>query len=549
MTIVDAPPEPVTALENPAAGRTARAWRWTADHRWGIAAMCAVLVVAGVAQATNMYGAPQRADDEGTYVAQAWAVLHWHTLAHYTYWYDHPPLGWLVMSLWFALTGGLGHAPSSVDAGRQFMLVTQEISAALLYLLCRRLGFARWTSVLAVLVFSMSPLALWYHRMVYLDNVGTPFVLAAFVLALSPRRHLSALAASGLCFGMAVLCKETYLLLLPALAWQVWRTADRRTRAFAVSTAATMFVLTGAMFVLYAALKGELVPGRGHVSLVGSIEWQLGGRASTGSVLSSGSRGNQVLTGWLSADPWLLGAGVLALPFAYGRRSTRAVAVALTIEALTLLRPGYLPIPFVISALPFAAVAAANAVDTLWRWQPARARVGDRRWRPLADGAQALRGAAGSSGSVALRATGPLLAVACLAVGAAGVGPAWARGDRGLLVANEDAPYLAAQQWITAHVPRYDRVLVDDSLWLDLVRHGFPANQVVWFYKLGTDPSVQRRFPKGWRDFQYIVVSDTVRGSVAGRAWLKEALQHSTPVASWGTGPLRVVIDRIEAPS
>ena len=534
--------------QRPAAFRVAgRAAGWVTAHRSGITAVAMALVVSGVAQAVNMYGAPQRADDEGTYVAQAWAVVHWHTLAHYTYWYDHPPLGWLVMALWFAVTGGVSHAPSAVDAGRQFMVVTQEVSALLVYVLCRRLHMARWTSVLAVLIFSLSPLAIWYHRMVYLDNIGMPFVLAAFVLALTPRRQLSALAASGVCFGMAVLCKETFLLLLPALAWQVWRSADKRTRAFAVSTAATMFVLTGAMFVLYATLKGELLPGKGHVSLIGSIEWQLGGRASTGSVLAATSRGHQLLTGWLSVDPWLLAFGLVALPVAWARRSTRGVAAALTIEGLTLLRPGYLPIPFVIGMLPFAAVVGAGAIDTLWSWRPAGVLERARARIPVGDGVRMLRGAAGSTGALALRAVGPVLALVVLAAGAVAAGPAWARSDRGLFTANEDAPYLEAQHWITAHVPRYDRVLVDDSLWLDLVNHGFPANQVVWFYKLGTDPGVQHKFPHGWRDFQYIVSTDTVRGSVGGRRWLADAMAHGTPVASWGSGPLRVVVDRLDA--
>ncbi|HZU80363.1 MAG TPA: hypothetical protein VE991_10650, partial [Acidimicrobiales bacterium] len=121
----------------------------------GLAAVSAVLLISAWAQASNMYGAPQRRDDEGTYVAQAWAVMHWHVLAHYTFWYDHPPLGWIIMAGWFAVTGGLHSAPSAVDAGRQFMFFVQELNAALLYLLARRVGMARWTSALAVVAFSV----------------------------------------------------------------------------------------------------------------------------------------------------------------------------------------------------------------------------------------------------------------------------------------------------------------------------------------------------------------------------------------------------------
>ena len=560
---VPAPPtlpgaEPLAPLfSRPSARR--RLGDWLRAHRAGVTAVAVVLMVSGVTQALGMYGAPQRADDEGTYVAQAWAVLHWHTLAHYTYWYDHPPLGWMVMAAWFGLTGGISHAPSAVDAGRQFMVVVQEVSAVLLYVLGRRVGLARWTATLAGLAFSVSPLALSFHRMVYLDNIGTPFVLGAFVLALTPRRHLSSLAASGLCFAVAVLCKETFLLLAPALAWQLWRTSDRRTRAFAVSMAATVFVLTGATYILYAALKGELLPGKGHVSLVGAIEWQLGQRAASGSVLDNASRGHQTLASWLGRDPWLLGGGLVLLPIAYARRSTRAIALAFTLEGLAVLRPGYLPIPFVIGALPFAALVGAAAVDTLWQWRPGpaasparvveRLRAGGRgalHPRPSMQARPARGRATGDRGVLSVRLAGPVLAVSIVAMSVVGAGPSWARADRGLFTAREDAPYLAAQHWVESHVPRYDRVLVDDSVWLDLVTHGFPSNQVVWFYKLGTDPGVQRRFPGGWRDFQYIVSSDTMRGAVGGRAWLGSALQHSTAVVSYGSGPLRVVIRHVD---
>src|SRR4029453_7808458 len=114
------------------------------------------------------------------------AVLHWHTLAHYTYWYDHPPLGWLLLAAWTGLTGGLSRTASAIAAGREFMLVAQLVSAGLLYGLERRLGLRRAAAAAGVLLFTLSPLALSFHRDVYLDNIATPLVLAAFLLALSP---------------------------------------------------------------------------------------------------------------------------------------------------------------------------------------------------------------------------------------------------------------------------------------------------------------------------------------------------------------------------
>lgn len=176
-------------------------------HRASIALLLGLLTAVAVVHATGMARAPQRVDDEGTYVAQAWAVQHWRTLGHYTYWYDHPPLGWLLLAAWTSLTGAFGRATTAVAASREFMLAVQLLSAALLYGVARRLGLRRAAAAGAVLAFSLSPLALGMHRAVYLDNIATPLVLAAFLLALSPTHRLAAHATGGLCLGAAVLVK------------------------------------------------------------------------------------------------------------------------------------------------------------------------------------------------------------------------------------------------------------------------------------------------------------------------------------------------------
>lgn len=58
-----------------------------------------VLAVTAAVLVVGLEGNPQRIDDEGTYAAQAWSVFHLGGLTHYTYWYDHPPLGWIQIAL------------------------------------------------------------------------------------------------------------------------------------------------------------------------------------------------------------------------------------------------------------------------------------------------------------------------------------------------------------------------------------------------------------------------------------------------------------------
>ena len=188
-------------------------------------------------------------------------------------------------------------------------------------------------------------------------------VIAAFVLAWDPRRRLWAFAGSGACFAFTVLCKETTLVLMPAVLFAVVQNADRRTRAYCATLFAAAFALVGGFYPLYATLKGELLPGPGHVSLLGYAFVQLYTRKASGSVFNAQSLAttHQVVLHWLNLDPWLLLAALALLPIALLRRSTRAIAIALLIQMAIVLKPGYLPNMYVVGMLPFAALVVPGA--------------------------------------------------------------------------------------------------------------------------------------------------------------------------------------------
>jgi Dolichyl-phosphate-mannose-protein mannosyltransferase len=508
-------------------------------HGTSLAILLGLLVVVAVVHAIGMDHAPQRVDDEGTYVAQAWAVQHWRTLAHYTYWYDHPPLGWLLMAAWTAATGAFSRASSGVAAGREFMLAVQLVSAGLLWVLARRLGLRRPAAAGAVLLFALSPLALSFHRAVYLDNVATPFLLAAFVLVLSPSHRLAAHAGAGLCFAAAVLAKETSLLLLPALVWQYWQVNDQRTRRYSLAVAASLFVLLVITYPLYALLRGELLPGPSHVSLFDAIRFQLAGRASGGSPLNPDSVNRHTLDLWLGMDPWLLAGAAVLIPAGLWIRRLRPATAAFAVLALMALRPGYLPIPLVIAMLPFAGLLVAGVADAAFGWRPAAAAESD-----AAGPSRAATGhARGARGGLAV---GPVLVAVCLIAAAVVVAPRWWQKDHDLMTVDHDAPFRQAEGWITDNVPHKGRLLVDDSLWVDLVERGYPPGQVVWFYKLDTDQDVRARYPRGWRDFDYVVSAATLRAFPDRLPQVAEAVRHSRVVASFGRGAERVEIRKIQ---
>jgi Dolichyl-phosphate-mannose-protein mannosyltransferase len=502
-----------------------RAGWWAAAHWQSIALLTVLLVGAGFVHGTGMFGWPARFDDEGTYVSQAWSLQHYGALSHYTYWYDHPPLGWMFIALWRELSSGWDHAPNAVANGRELYLGINLVSCALVFVIARRMRLSRLAGAVAVTLFAICPLGVEYQRLVTLDNMAVMWALAAFALALTPRRRLWAFALAGACCAVAVLCKEYALLLVPAVAYAACQNSDRRTRGFCVALFASLFVLLGSMYVLFALLKGELVAGPGHVSLEDGIRFQLFERASSGSVFDPHSLSRQTVDGWLSLDRLLLTAAAVATLPALVIRRTRAAAIAFAIQLAMIMRPGYLPALFVTGLLPFAALVVAGTGDALSRWRPSR--------MPLA---------------------GPAVALALTAAGVVVAAPPWAAADRQRMTVDEDAPMTAAQQWLLAHVNRRSRVITDNNIWLDLIERkfgssrqpgGFYSDRVVWYWKLDLDPAVQRRFPGGWRDFDYVVSSEYVRSTIKLVPQTGEAIRHSRVVAQFGRGPKRVEIRRI----
>ena len=484
-------------------------------------ALLAALVTTVLAAGAR--GWPAFGDDEGTYVAQAWAVRIQGALSHYTYWYDHPPLGWLQLSAWQAVLGPV--VPGDAVAEARLLVVPYAVSSVLLVgLLARRLGLARPTAVAAALVLVLSPLGLTSLRAVTLDLLGLPWLLLAFVLALSPRRSLWAHAGAGLAFAAAVLSKETLVLALPGLLLAARRGSTERTRAFCTAGLLGVLVLVVAAYPLLALLKGELLPGPDNVSLWEAVRFQLLDRQGTGWALDPGSGSAELVRAWLAQDPWLLAGGALLAPAALLSPRLRVPAATLLLLVVIGLRPGYLPQPYVVALLPFAALVLAGAGELLI--------TRGRRSAPAA-----------------------VLAGAVAAVLVVLVTPGWAVAAHQAATTDANAPRTAALAAVLAEVPRTDRVLVDDTYYVDLVEAGFePRYGAVWFYKMdlqaGLDPSVVERLPGGWRDLDWVVSCSAMRSALTqGEGTLEQvrlALVNSRVVARFGTGPGLVELRRVE---
>ena len=496
---------------------------WFASHKTTVYVLTPLIALVGAANLWNLQGWPMYVDDdEGTYVAQAWAVIQsHHHLAPYTYWYDHPPLGWMLMGAYMWITDALHRYSVAVMAGREFMWVVNCVACVLLFMLGRRLGMERFFAAAAVVLFGLSPLAIFFHRTVWLDNIGTLWLLAALVLAASPKRSIGSAMASAVCMSASVLSKETLLLMLPVWLMLLWRnSAVQQRRGFWLGQVIFgFFVFIG--YPLFAVLRGELFPGAGHVSLIGAIQWQLLSRQSSGSVLdpTSGTYGRAVM--WLHQDPWLIGVGLAATACALFIRCTRPFAIGLVVQMGMLIKGGYIPYAFVIASIPMLALVIAGVANTWWKPEMYISRQVHR---------TKLRRRLAKALITSGRGVVVVLVMAFVALAV----PAWGRALVAQSHADAPSSTIAAEHWVEQHVPARDVVVVNDYMWTDLAEHS--KVRPVWLWKIDLDPAVMKDvLPKGWRSIDYIIWAPlSTAADLSELPTLKTALEHSTLEKSFG---------------
>jgi Dolichyl-phosphate-mannose-protein mannosyltransferase len=506
------------------------AGEWVRRHAASACLLVPLLVLIGAVHAIGMWSFPRWVDDPGTYLSQAWSLQYQRALSPYSYIYDHAPAGWIQLSLWSMLTDGFNRYDSAIGFGSECMLLAKLASCALLFALARRLQFSRWGAAGTVLVLGLCPLELMYSRWTFLDNLVTPWLLLAFVLAASPRRSISAATGAALSFAMAALTKETALVALPALVWAMAQNLDRRNRAQVITVAGFSGLLLMAMYPLYALYKGELFERPDQNSLLGTAKWQLMERESSGSLLDPISPTTHMVGQWLVMDRWLLLAGLVAIPTALLARRLRPAVLVLVIQWLVLVRGGYVPFMHVVNLMPWSALIVVGAVEIL---------SGNRRlatFRPLAS--------LGRSGQPVARPRAVATGLAAIGLAAVVLAGSWIPTLRPMLQARQEPPLWSATQWLADNVPR-DRVLVvHDSIWTDLVHHyGFDPQPII-VYKLDTDPAVREQL----RRIDYLVLPNWYYATPAGVAkypTVTEARKHAVAVARFGSGDDGVQVYRV----
>lgn len=496
-------------------------------------ALALVVTVAAVAHGFNMFAYPYFENDEGTYMAQAWSMLHKGALAPYTYWYDHPPVGWAQLAALLSLTGAGQLVPQHIPTGRAFMLLYQVGSTALVYLITRKVTGRPWAGVLAALAFSLSAWGIYYHRRVLLDNIATFWMLAAFLALAEERLSLRRIWLAAVALAIAVLSKENLIFVAPAMLLLV---ALRTGGARRVIGAAGFTLLTGSLVSLYplmALLRGEFFPSRSgeeqHVSLMCTLAFQTG-RGKDGGILDPSSGFWVWVASWLREEPLLVGGGTLAAVacLLMIRRSPFAGSVGLATLLMWLFvgRGGVIADFYLLPLLPLLAMSLVFvfcAAADIWERHVGRADF-----------------------------VVPALAFAFMLPGTvAGYMGNPAKGAPALWQNREAMAHAEAVAWVRANLPQDTPLAIDMSMWSDLHEtYALPSFTKAHYYWRGAaDPAIRDGvFREDWRNIAYIVATPQLRYDAerAHMPMISDALRNSRTIATFDTGGWDVQVRQVD---
>jgi len=452
------------------------------------------LLATGIAHALNMFNFPRYELDEGTYMASASAILHGQ-LWPYAYGYGHPPIAWMQIAAWIELTGGFFTFGNALNSGRVLMLVYALGCSLLVYLIVRRFGASRSAALLAMLIFSLSPLSITYQRQVLLDNVATFWLLLSLYLLVVGNSRLKYVVLSALALGIAFLSKEVFILFMPAMIYAVWLHTTQFQRKFALVAFTYTIVAVGSSFLLLAVLKGELFPSgwlpwdhSDHLSLLGTLIGQTKRTQTEGSFASSFSN-------WLYGDNVVIIGSSIATAFnlLMGWRNRKHLLVALLALSfwLLLIRGGVVLSFYLIPLIPLLAINIAMAVHTIMNWVGKRVRF------------DAVR---------VVLILGVIAAIIPYDVLRSGI----------IFTQHPTSAQTEAITWVRQHVPHNDFIVINSYLYMDLresngagVGDGATYPYAHVYQNVASDPAIKDvLLAKNWDRIDYIVADSEMLNDI-----------------------------------
>ncbi len=513
-----------------------------------LAWVVALVGIVTFATAINMFNFPYFTQDEGTYIAQAWSVLHLGQLAPYTYWYDHPPLGWIQLAIVSLFSGAVPGTQDGIEVGRISMLLYLIGSSFLVYRIARAAGRTKGAATIALLTFGLSGYGLALHRVVLLDNIATFWMLAAILPLVSGRLSLTKVWMSAILLGIAILSKEIVVVIMPAMGLLVAVRSDRSHRLLALVGWLALVVGLGSTWILLALLKGELFETGNlfggtapHVSLLATLLGQAA-RGQDGGLLQATSQFWTNARAWIQEDPILVvgGSAGAVLAILQIRRDRFAGALGLAIVTLWLFlgRGGVTIAFYLVPLLPLLALAFAWLLDSIGS---IGRRIDIRLHVPR-------RGLRARTGAVLV---GLIISVTVVA---SSTDALWASRDPLQPWTSDQASAdRAAVTWIRDTLPSQAGMVIDMYAWLDLQAPppGDPTFALAHYYwKVQQDPSIRDGvFGNDWHNVSYLLTTPAMLSDArSGMPLISAAIDHADPVMSFAGDGWPVTIERTRAP-
>ncbi|MDQ5970059.1 MAG: glycosyl hydrolase family 8, partial [Patescibacteria group bacterium] len=489
---------------------------WVKEHKLETFVLLSVVVISVVFHAWNMFHFPYFENDEATYSSRAWSFITTGNLDVYTYRYDHAPFGWIIMGLWFFITGGTYFFDSLLSSGRVLMLVVHVISTLLVYIIAKR--FSRGSvaaGFFAAAIFSVAPIGIYFQRRILLDNLMVAAFLLSVYFLTKNKMRLKDYISSAMIFGIAVLIKLNAIFLAPVMVFLVWKRARKHHRVHAVMYWMAFCGLVIALFFMFALLKDELlsapIGSNGlpmRVSVVDTFQLQLG-RGDFAWPWNPKSSFRLAFESWMLKDNITIVAGLIStifvtiIGFFRRKRDPYYLSAALFVWCYMLfLARGKLVLDLYVA--PMTPLFTIN-IGLLVAWVASKVR---KRWQAL------------------------FLVIVFVAFGAA---YAYKAPTRHLWV-DETTNQTRAIEWVKENVPKNAKIVTDNYVYPQLAQQ-YDYQTVLYFFNAEYDPEVKAKYQDDWRNFDYIIVThEIVRQIKSGEVpRMREVFDHAELVADFST--------------
>lgn len=481
------------------------------EQRTGILFLLA-LCLAGFLHSYNMFHYPYYESDEGTYLSQAFAVRELGELSLYVYWYDHPPFGWIFISSFFDLIGDWNVFGSALSSGRVMMLFLHLVQVSLLFFIVRRVSRSPWLAFLSVVLFTASPLAVYFQRRVLLDNMMTTWVMLSVAMLFLKETKLRHILMSGVFYGLAVVTKVTSVMFGPAILFWLLTAKWEIHKGF---RSLGWLLVSGSIvstWVIYALIKTELFPAPDgeRVSLIGALSYQAS-RGTGAHFWQAGSSFQDNLATWIILDStyvYIIGLAILsALFLVFVSKTYRFFALCTLLYTFFLVRGGVVIGFYILPLLPFAVISIIGLLDYLNQKLQKRTKQA------------------------------PLIAALTFGLIVGAFFYHYIPKVTKYLTVDETTNQIESIRWIKQNLPEDAKIMIDIYGMTELLDPGFENEKVFrnvdWYFKIAKDPEIRfDKYRDDWRNLDYIFISHEMiyQSSLHKLPVVYDAIRNSVPV-------------------